>query len=88
MADLIKIGQVAELVGKSAQWLSLLDKWSDEREEEGLPRFIPKSTKIGPKGIRHWSQEETRTIREFITNTHYGELVEYSRRQWGERARA
>lgn len=81
--------EVAELVGRSPLTIHHWDKWSDEREECGEERFIPKAVRIG-KGetkYRYWTNEDVEKIKEFANwvAENRGEMAKYSRRCWGNK---
>jgi len=81
------IGEVAEIVGKSIQTIRLWDVWSDEREEEGQERFIPKPLRLTNRDVRYWNDEDIAQIQEFSDSIRYGSLSKYNRRRWGERGK-
>lgn len=74
--------EVGMLIGRSGQMIKLWDKWSDEREAEGKERFIPRSTKLGKRGDKYWSEYEVQILLQFANNKKLGLMKEYSRRQW------
>lgn len=74
--------EVGMLIGRSAQMIKLWDCWSDEREAEGKDRFIPRSTKLGKRGDKYWSEYEVQILQEFAVRKPMGLMKEYSRRKW------
>lgn len=80
-----KVGTVAEIVGKSRQTIQLWDTYSDELDQEGKIRLIPKSTRLGGNGIRCWTSLEIDEIIEFSNNVKYGDLSTFNRARWGIR---
>ncbi|MGL5460734.1 MAG: hypothetical protein ACRDBY_14050 [Cetobacterium sp.] len=75
--------EVADLVGRSVLTIHHWDKWSDEREAQGLNRFIPSSIRVGT--YRFWNEDDIKAIKEFAeyVRSNKGVLSEYSKRCWG-----
>ena len=77
--------EVAALIGKNVQIVRLWARWSDEREAEGLERFIPKPIIIGKCNTRYWSEYDLQLIGHFSVYKPHGLLREYSKRQYSKR---
>lgn len=75
--------EVAALINKNVQMVRLWARWSDEREAQGLERFIPKPIRIGKCNTRYWSEYDLQLIGHFNNTKPHGLLKEYSRRQYG-----
>lgn len=73
---------VAKAIGKSQQTIWLWDKYSKELEAQNRPRLIPKPLVIGRK--RLFTEEQLQEIADFSNYIQRGDLVEFSRRQWGK----
>lgn len=68
--------EVAQLCGKSPQMIKIWSKKSDELEEAGKERIIPKAHRE-PNGYKYWSAEDTQKIIEYSALSHkerYGNL--------------
>lgn len=72
--------EVAKRIGKDKQTLILWDKYSDERENAGEERLIPRPNK-DDKGYRTWTESQVLQIEEFSKNISYGSLGNFSRRR-------
>lgn len=80
------IGVVAKMADKSVQMIRLWDSWSDQLEDEGKPRLIPESHRIGKNRVRCWTTQEINEIISFSKNIKYGDIAQFSRTRWGEKA--
>lgn len=77
--------EVAGLVNRSALMIHYYDSWSNEREEEGEDRLIPKPRIIGK--YRYWNKDDVEKIREFTewVENNRGAMAGYSRRLWSKK---
>lgn len=82
-----RINEVAKILGVHPNTLRNWDKFSEELEELGKERLIPKPYKMGAKGIRHWNEEDIAELRKFRDSDKYGQLAYFNRAEWGERGR-
>lgn len=82
------VGEAAALVNRSAQMLRLWDKWSDERESQGLERFIPKPIRLDKTKTRYWDEFEIGVLMQFANFKKQGLLKDYTKRQYGLKYRA
>jgi len=78
--------EVAELVGVSPQTIQLYHKWSEQREKQGLERFIPKPYRL-VNGYKLWSERDVEKIKAFRAGLERGDLAEYSKQQWYHKKR-
>lgn len=79
------VSTIATVVNRSVQTIRLWDDYSNELEERGDPRLIPKPTRIGKKNSRGWTEDQVVEILEFSKSISYGDIAEFSRKRWGER---
>ena len=79
--------EVAELVGVTAQTIQLYHKWSEEREQAGLSRFIPAPMRL-ENGYKMWTERDVATIKQFRAGMERGDLAEYSKQQWSYKTKA
>lgn len=79
------VSTVATVVDRSVQTIRLWDNYSNELEERGDPRLIPKPIRIGKMNSRGWTEEQVVEIAEFAKSVGYGDIAEFSRKRWGER---
>jgi len=82
----VTIGTVAKIVERSVQTVRLWDNWSDELASEGKDRLIPKSRRFGKNNSRCWSLADVALIETFSKNLKYGDIAQFSRTRWGEKA--
>lgn len=76
--------EVAQIVGRSPQTINLWDKWSTELADSGKPRLIPAPIRMD-NNYRFWTQEAVEKIKVYAQNIKYGDLSDFSKRQWGNR---
>lgn len=79
--------EVAEIVGRSRQTVVNWDKYSEELDERGEKRLIPKPIRIGKNRNRHWTKAQIEEIKHFRDNIKQGDMAEFNRRLWGKRTR-
>ena len=79
--------EVADMVERTPLTIHNYDAWSNEREEQGQERFIPKPIIMGH--YRYWTQEDVEKIREFVNwiENNRGAMAKYSRRIWCKKDR-
>lgn len=82
------VGEAAALINRSAQMLRLWDKWSTEREEQGLERFIPKPVIFDNTKTRYWDEFEIGVLMQFAEFKKQGLMKDYTKRQYGAKYRA
>ena len=82
-----KISEVAEIIDVHPNTLRNWDKFGDELESRGQDRLIPKSYRVGTRGIRYWNDEQIEEIRKFRDKDKYGELAYFNRAVWGNRGK-
>lgn len=79
--------EVAEIIGRSRQTLVNWEKYSEIREKRGQDRLIPKPIRVGKNRNRHWTREQIEEIKKFRDNMKSGDMAEFNRKLWGNRAK-
>ena len=77
--------EIAEKLGKSKQTFNLYDRYSNELEEKGEARLIPKPIRLGPKRTRYWNKDQVEEIVRTVSSVEYGSMAEFNRTRWGKR---
>lgn len=77
---MFRIGEVAEMVGRSTQTIRLWDRISNDKEKWGEKRLIPKPIMkgTGNKQVRYWKEEDIEKIKEFAEKLKRGDIAEYT----------
>lgn len=75
-----KASEVGMLIGRSHLTINNYAKWSDEVEEKGEKRFLPKPLLLGT--YRYWNEKDIRKIKRFFKSVeeNKGSMAEFTRR--------
>lgn len=84
--ELLRIGEVAEMIDRSPQTIKNWYKWMEIQPSE-KHHLLPEVVKVGEKGIRHFHKADIPKLKKFRDHISYGSMSDFNRELWGKRGK-
>lgn len=83
----LRIGEVAEKIGRSVLTIKIWYRWHDTQDEETRAKFVlPEIHLLDNKGTRFFAEDEIHLFEKFRDLVKYGMLTDVTRNCWGKRS--
>lgn len=78
----LKIGKVAELIGRTPLTIKNWYEWAELHDCLGE---LPKMERVGKRGVRYYREDDLYKLIRFRNSIRYGSMSEYNEQKWGDR---
>ena len=87
--EYLKIGEVADILGRSPQTIKIWYEWFEKQPEEYKEQnpFPEVRQDLDKRGTRYYRKDEIDYLLEFKQELGYGDITEITRDKWGERGK-